>query len=771
MLWPNECDIVCAVLSGFVAALAAPWLFRLAPKRTGLLLSALPLVLFVYFLKLVGPVAKGERLVASYPWATELGIRFSFQVDGLSLLFALLISGIGFLILIYSSSYIGQHPQAGRFYAYLLMFMGSMLGLVLADDLIVLFVFWELTSLSSYFLIGFEHEKEEARQAAWQALLVTAFGGLAFLGGAVLMNLAGGSFSLSELSARGDLLRADWRYEAMLLLVLTGAFTKSAQFPFHFWLPNAMAAPTPVSAYLHSATMVKAGIYLLARLSPLLGGTASWEFLVTTFGAITLLAGASLALLATDYKRMLAYLTVSALGLLAMLLGIGTTQAVKACMVFLMAHAFYKGALFMVAGAVDHETGTRDLRRLGGLRRAMPITTTAACLAALSLASFGPVLSFMGKELTLEAALHADRLRFLVVPATVVGAAVFVAGAGLAGFRPFFGASPTPAHHEAPAALWAGPLLLAGLGVVFGVHPRFLQATLGPAVSSVIGQTEAVELALWHGFNLPLALSLVSVIIGLLLYAAWEKSPGLAQRLRPVLARGPERWYELSLASLLRLAVFQTRVLQSGYLRLYILTIVLFAASLTAWALLGRQGWRWAPVLGDWRLWDFGVVLLILLAAATVTRLQTRLAVIAALSVVGYGTALIFVLFGAPDLAVTQFLVETLVLVLLVVAFYRLPQFAVISSKQVRLRDLTVALVFGGLVATMVLGAASHFHGRELAHFYAERSVPEAKGRNVVNVILVDFRALDTLGEITVLVTAAVGVFALLRLRPAKEEK
>ncbi|HYG35189.1 MAG TPA: hydrogen gas-evolving membrane-bound hydrogenase subunit E, partial [Clostridia bacterium] len=460
------------------------------------------------------------------------------------------------------------------------------------------------------------------------------------------------------------------------------------------------------------------------------------------------------------------------LGILTMLLGIGTAAAVKACLVFLVAHAFYKGALFMVAGAVDHETGTRDLTRLGGLRHAMPITTVAAFLAALSLAAFGPVLSFIGKEQLFEAVLHWEKAWVVLIPVTVAGASIFVVGAWLAGIRPFSGAQTTQAHHEAPATLWVSPLLLAILGVLFGVWPQLIETrVLAPAVSSVLGEAATMQLALWHGFNLPLVLSLASVALGFFLVLGWKRILGLAQRFQALLRWGPERWYNGSLAGLLRFAALQTNVLQSGYLRLYILTIVLFTAALAGGSLLGRQGLRWTPQLADWRIWEAGIAVLILLAAVMVTLVQSRLAVIAALSVVGYGVALIFVLFGAPDLAVTQFLVETLVLVLLVVAFYRLPRFAVISSRIVRCRDLIIAVAFGGLMAALVLGAASHEPGRDLARFYSERSVPEAKGRNVVNVILVDFRALDTLGEITVLVTAAVGVFALLRLRPSREDK
>jgi multicomponent Na+:H+ antiporter subunit A len=403
--------MLAAVFSSFGAALAAPWLHRVTRGATAPLLALLPASLLIYFASFAGRIAKGERVTVSYAWAPNLGVNLSFALDGLSLLFALLICGIGALVVIYAGGYLAGHHQLGRFYAFLLLFMASMLGLVLADNLLLLFVFWELTSISSFLLIGFDHEQEASRAAALQALLVTGGGGLALFAGMILLGLAGDSFELSTLLARGDMVRGDTRYLPILLLVVAGAFTKSAQVPFHFWLPGAMAAPTPVSAYLHSATMVKAGVYLLARLSPILGETATWTAIVAPVGAITMLLGGVIALYQTDLKRILAYSTISALGTLVLLLGLGTAAAITAAIVFLFAHALYKGALFMVAGALDHETGTRDVEQLGGLRRAMPVTAVVAALAAVSLAGFGPVVSFIGKELLLEAVLAGGSAR------------------------------------------------------------------------------------------------------------------------------------------------------------------------------------------------------------------------------------------------------------------------------------------------------------------------------------------------------------------------
>ena len=376
--------IVAAILSGFAAALIAPVLVRRMPSFSGYLLAVLPAGLAIYFARLLFAAPPGGT-VTSFAWAPSLNLNFSLNADGLGLFFAVLISGIGALVILYSGGYLAGHAQLGRFYGWLLTFMGAMLGVALSDNLLLLYVFWELTSVSSYMLIGFDHEDATARAAALQALLVTVLGGVALLAGAIMLGIAGGSMEISVLLSRREMVQTSALFLPALILVLLGAFTKSAQFPFHFWLPNAMAAPAPVSTYLHSAAMVKAGIYLLARLSPVLGGNDAWTSIVGTVGLVTLLLGGFMALSRTDLKQLLAYSTVSALGLLTLLIGLGTPHALEAAIVFLLAHALYKGTLFLVTGAIDHETGTRDIRQLGGLACAMPKTATAALLAALSM--------------------------------------------------------------------------------------------------------------------------------------------------------------------------------------------------------------------------------------------------------------------------------------------------------------------------------------------------------------------------------------------------
>lgn len=763
-------ELTVAILSGFVVAPAAPWLYRFVRRASGWMLALLPVALTVYFGSHIAQIAAGETLRESYAWAPALGVELSFYLDGLSLLFALLISGIGALVFVYAGGYLAGHRHLGRFYAFLLMFMASMLGVVLADNLLTLYVFWELTSIASFLLIGFEHEREQSRKAAWQALLVTSGGGLAMLAGLLLLGQIGGTMEISGLVNEGDSIRQHALYLPMLLLILVGAFTKSAQFPFHFWLPSAMEAPTPVSAYLHSATMVKAGVYLLARLSPAIGGTEAWWYCVATIGTATMLCGGYLALNGADLKRILAYSTVSALGALVMLLGVGTPHAVQAAVVFLLAHALYKGALFLIAGAVDHETGTRDADQLGGLWRAMPITAAAAVLAGLSLAGIAPLFGFVGKEMLLEAALESRAGWFQALLAVLAGAA-FVAVACIVSLGVFFrNGRATPKHpHEAPLSLWLGPLLLAALGLAFGLNLSWVESVLSPAASSILGAREpqaSLKLSLWHGLTPALALSACSVLLGLATYAAWTRLRSAGRRLDFVMRHGPAWWYDLALDGLNRLASAQTRLLQSGYLRFYIIAVLVTTIVLTGSAILTSVELSWRFAGTSVRFYEAVLAGLMFIAALAAVRAHTRLAAIAAVGVVGYSVALVFILFGAPDLAMTQFAIETLTVILFVLVLYRLPRFAVFSSPWQRVRDAAIALAAGAVVTALVLMALDQPAQHRVSDYYAEHSVTEAHGRNIVNVILVDFRALDTLGEITVLAVAAIGVYGLLKLRP-----
>jgi multicomponent Na+:H+ antiporter subunit A len=761
-----------AVLSGFAAALLAPWLYQVARGLAGWILAVLPLSLFLYFASFAGMIGSGETIKVSYGWAPSLGVNLSFTLDGLSLLFAMLVSGIGALIVIYGGGYLSGHPQLGRFYAYVLMFMASMLGVVLSNNLFSLFVFWELTSLSSYLLIGFNHEEEASRSAALQALLVTGGGGLAMLAGLVLLNLVSGTAEISEMVLQAPLIQSHGLYLPILLLILVGAFSKSAQAPFHFWLPAAMEAPTPVSAYLHSATMVKAGVYLLARMSPVLGGTLPWTTIVTVVGAVTMLVGAYLALCSSNMKRILAYTTISSLGTLVLLLGIGTSIAIKAAMVFLLAHALYKGALFMMAGAVYHESGTQDVDALGGLRKAMPITALVAGLAAISLAGFGPLLSFIGKELLLEAVLEAPRLWLFFTLAAVLAGAVNVAMALAVGYKPFFGAQiATPKHvHEAPLSLWIGPGLLASLGIVLGVFPALASENLiAPSVQAVYGEPVAVKLTLWHGWTNAFSLSLIVLLAGGGLFWIWEAWRKGASSLERYLKWGSTWWYFKSLDGLNTSARAVTRLVQSGRLHHYLTTIILTTVGLVGYTILTRGILFRPQTLPELRFYEAGLAVMILLAALASVRAKSRLASVAALGVVGFGVALTFILFGAPDLAMTQLLIETMTVILLVLVLYHLPGFARLSTRVQRRIDAIIALGAGAMMTLLVMVATSVEQFPPISSYFAENSYRLGHGRNIVNVILVDFRALDTMGEITVLSLAGVGVFALLKLRLGKE--
>lgn len=762
--------LLAAILAGFVLALFAPRICCCARGDTGWLLALLPLGLVVFFASQTQLVASGEALHEYYAWVPALGVNLSFHLDGLSLLFALLITGIGALILIYAGGYLAGHPQLGRLYAFLLLFMGSMLGLVLADNILTLFVFWELTSISSYFLIGFNHERHESRAAALQALLVTGGGGLALLAGLLLLGQAGESYELSVLLNQPENFRSHPFYVPALLLILMGAFTKSAQFPFHFWLPGAMEAPTPVSAYLHSATMVKAGIYLLARLSPILDGTDVWFWCMTLVGGITMLLGASLAIVQSDLKRILAYSTISSLGTLTLFLGLGGTLVIQAAMAYLLGHALYKGALFLVAGTLDHETGSRDADRLGGLFRAMPVTSVAAGVAALSMAGLPPLLGFLSKELSYEAILNVPGAAW-VTAGVVTTNILLVTVAVVAGIRPFLGrAIPTPrSAHEAPPSLWLGPVVLAGLSMTWGVWPALGSDSLVSAASaSVLGAAVDTHMQLWHGLNLALALSAVTLIGGVIVYISRGPLRRSVSRWESLGKWGPTGWYKLALRGLNGVADGQTRLLQSGYLRYYLMIVFVITTGLVGTTLVGR-GRLVEP--GDWsglRFYDIGLVVLILLATVATLLAKTRLAAIAALGVVGYGVALIFVLFGAPDVAMTQFLVETLTVILFVLVFYHVRETAALSGPLAKGRDALIAAAVGVLMTAFVLVATSVQYHRPISSEFVKLSVSEAHGRNLVNVILVDFRGLDTLGEITVLAAAGIGVYGLLKLRVGK---
>jgi multicomponent Na+:H+ antiporter subunit A len=754
----------------FLSACIAPTLVRYMGDRAGWLLALAPFSALAMLLSQAGAIGAGEVIQVQVDWFSALGTSFSLKLDGLSLLMASLVSGIGGFIVIYTAGYLHGHPQLGRFYLYLLAFMGSMVGLVLSDNLILLFVFWELTSITSYLLIGFYHEKKESRWKALQALLVTGLGAMAMLAGFILMSIVGGTFSITELNELGELLGRSSLYPAIVILVLVGAFTKSAQVPFHFWLPNAMAGPAPVSAFLHSATMVKAGVFLMARLNPSLGGSELWGNSLAIFGSATLLLAVILGLFQKDVKAVLAYTTLGVLGLLTLLLGIGTEYAIRAMVVFLVGHALYKATLFMVAGSIDHETGTRDATLLRGLRGLMPLTALAGGLAALSMSGLPPFFGFIGKELIYKAGISLSGIELSLLLVVFVGNLLMMALAFNAGVGPFFGkpnyASLPKKAHEAPITMWLGPIVLGSTGLVIGILPFLVtDSMVAPAIASIQGGAiKPLDLELWTLVrpNLPLLLSAFTILSGacvfFLRHKFWAVGDRVLAAIRPY---GAEAMYERIFNGTIWFSKVQTRCLQTGHLHDYVFFIVLTTVGFLSWAIFSFGGLNFTI---DWAAYDLLIVCLVgimMVAAVLAVAARSYITVLVALGVVGFGVALIFAYYGAPDLAITQLLVETLTVVLFMFVVLRLPALKTISSRFTRVRDGILATAFGGLITVLLLKAVNIQFDHSISNTLAAMSYPEAKGKNVVNVILVDFRALDTMGEIVVITVAALGIAAL----------
>lgn len=751
------------------ACTLAPLLRHLPPHRRVLLLPLPALAAFLLLALIAAPqVFQGNLPTLRFDWVPLIDLTFALQLNGWGLLLALLVTGIGTLILTYATGYMGPHPQAPRLYAYLYAFMFAMAGLAMADHLLLFFIFWELTSITSYLLIGFNHHDPNARKNALQALLVTGLGGMALLAGTILIAATADTWLISELAAKSPEIIASPHYPAILTLVLLGAFTKSAQFPFYFWLPNAMAAPTPVSAYLHSATMVKAGIFLIGLMLPILGGTPAWTLTLTIAGGITLLLGALFGMRQTDLKKILAGTTLAILGMLTLLLGIGTEKSILAAILVLLGHALYKATLFMVAGSIDHETGTRDTRILGGLRTTMPYTAAAAALAALSKMGLPPLYGFLGKEYSYKATLSSPA-DIALTATLLIGSAILLALALRTGILPFWQKKPSeplPKNpHEAPPSMLIGPLILATLGLIIGLFPSLISPLISQASSAIIGRPIEPTVKLWTGFNLPLLLSAITLILGLLIFRYRTTLSTLQKKLTPP---GAEAAYDTLFKSVLALAHWQTRTLQSGYLRNYLIIIIAATGILILSKLLRFGGLADLTIVNS--LTPTGIVTVLIMIAATILAViaKSRLIALIALGTVGYGVALIFALFSAPDLAITQILVETLTVVLFAWVVHKLPEYRCLSSKRSSIFDATLASLSGILVTLLVLKSKSINLGERMSDTLTDMSYPLAHGANVVNVILVDFRALDTWGEICVLAIASIGVWSLLGKRPNK---
>ncbi|HWL43112.1 MAG TPA: hydrogen gas-evolving membrane-bound hydrogenase subunit E [Ilumatobacter sp.] len=751
-------------LTGTVLVASGPRLGR----RWGAALGALaPLVTLIWLLTQLPGVLDGDVIDERTSWVDGLALTVDLRLDGFAALMVLLVSGIGVLVFWYSAGYFSDHTRdLGRLFGLLTWFSGAMVGLVLADNLFVLYMFWELTSITSYLLIGNSHENARARASALHALLVTGLGGLVMFVGFMLIGQAAGTFRLSEILADPP---SGGPVTAGLVLVIVGAASKSAQYPFHSWLPGAMVAPTPISAYLHSATMVKAGVYLVARFAPAFAGHAVWRPIVLTVGLVTMVAGGLRALRQHDLKLLLAFGTVSQLGMLFVLFGAGLEAATLAGVLMLFGHALFKATLFMVVGIIDHQTGTRDLRALPGFGRPWLPVVAIGLVAAASMAGVPLLFGFIAKEQAFAGFDGTGYSWSAPVLAVLVGGSCLTAAYSARWAWGAFTAGGTDWHPAPPAApvdrpprrgFWAPPAVLATATLALGVAPMLADGFADVALSSLVAGAHHVHLALWHGPTLALALSLVVYGVGAAMFVA-------RRPISSVLARGHtvpngSDAYLAVLRALNRVADLVTRVTQSGSLPFYAGVILLTAAVAPGLALLiGTDTLAWPDFLDSPA--HIPVVLALVGGALGAALVPRRLAAALFLSVVGYGMAALFVVEGAPDLALTQVTVETLGTVLFVLVLRRLPRRFSRPTAAGRIPRLFVSAAVGAAVFAFALVAADSRTAPPVSDEMIGRAYPDGHGKNIVNVILVDFRGIDTLGEIMVLGVAAVGAVALAR--------
>lgn len=696
------------IISPFLLAFLIPLLYKSFKQiHTGWFVLPLPLVLFIYFTKYISGVANGNSYLYSLKWIPSLGINFDAYIDGLGLLFALLITGIGTLVILYSIYYLSKTKESlHTFYVYLLMFMGAMLGVVLSDNLIVLYSFWELTSLSSFLLIGYWYQREKSRYGAQKSMLITVFGGLALLAGIVLLSIPSGTFSVREIVANLDVVTSSSLFIPAMILVLLGAFTKSAQFPFHIWLPDAMEAPTPVSAYLHSATMVKAGIYLVARLSPVFSDHAVWFTLVSTIGVITLFWGSFSAVKQTDLKGILAFSTISQLGMIMSLLGVGSAAlhyeflddniyvvAITAAVFHLINHATFKGSLFMVVGIVDHETGTRDIRKLGGLMTLMPVTFTITVIGGFAMAGLPPFNGFLSKEMFFTGMVNVTKMNIynmetwgMLFPVIAWIASIFTfVYSMILVFKTFTGKyKPEKLEkkpHEAPIGMLISPVILASLVVIFGLFPNILESSIiEPTMASIApslldaGEQFHVHITFWHGFTPELFMTIGVIAMGILLFLTLNKWTKV-YRLFPE-SITLNNAYNNGLAGMEKGSSGIMKFMMTGFIRDYLLIIFAFIGTAVLITLFTQGGFKVdTSNMADIGIYEAILAVIMVLGAITTVFAKSRLTAIISLGVVGYTLALFFVLFRAPDLALTQLVIETVSVALFLLCFYHLPEF------------------------------------------------------------------------------------------------
>jgi multicomponent Na+:H+ antiporter subunit A len=762
--------VLALVLAHLVGAAAAPALVRVLGRRAFLLLALVPAAALGWALSWAGPVAGGAVRTETFSWVPALHLHLAFAVGPLQWVLMVVVTGVGALVLVYCAWYFDDdEPGLAAFAGSFVAFAGAMLGLVVSDDLLVLYVFWELTTVFSYVLIGHDPTRRASRAAGMQALMVTTFGGLAMLVGILLLGARAGTFRVSEVLAAPP---TGPSVTVAVLLLLLGALSKSALFPFHFWLPGAMAAPTPVSAYLHAAAMVKAGIYLVALLVPAFAAVPGWRGLLLSLGVLTMLLGGWRSLRQLDIKLLLAYGTVSQLGFLLVVVSLGTRAAALAGLAMLVAHALFKATLFLVVGIVDHQTGTRDLRRLSGVGRAAPVLAGVAILAGASMAGLPPLIGFVAKESVYGAligvARHGDgtglgRLAgWTVLVGVVLGSALTVAYTA----RFLWGAFATkPGVRRSdvapiPAGFLAAPTLLAVLCLALGFLSGAQNAVFGQYADVLPVGGHPPGLALWHRPGLAFALSATSFGIGLLLF--WRRGPFAALQSALAPSRSAERGYQGLMRRLDRTAVEVTGLTQRGSVRIYLSVILSVVVLLPGWALL-RTARDDVELVGWDNAGQLVVAGVVVVAAVLTTRARRRLKAVVLVSVTGYGTATLFLLHGAPDLALTQVLVETVSLVVFVLVLRRLPEY---FTDRTLTRGRYGRMALGALVAAAVAGAMTVAAGARTATpvsaGFPREAVDFGGGHNIVNVTLVDIRAWDTMGEIAVLVAAATGVASLI---------
>lgn len=781
-----------AVLLPLIFAILIPILYRFYKRiHLGWFVLPIPVVLFAYFLSYIKPTMSGQFTEQSVAWMPQIGMNFDVYVDGLGLLFSLLITGIGSLVVLYSISYLSQSEQLGHFYCYLLMFMSAMLGIVLSDNLLVLYFFWELTSFSSFLLISFWRHKDKSLYGAMKSMMITVFGGLSLLGGFILLYLASGTWRIRDIIENVDQIQTSPIFLLAMIFVIIGAMTKSAQFPFYIWLPDAMEAPTPVSAYLHSATMVKAGIYLIARLTPIFAVSQGWIWAVTTFGLVTLFWGSLNATKQQDLKGILAFSTVSQLGMIMSMLGIGAVSyhfqgdesqlylaAYSAAIFHLINHATFKGALFMITGAVDHATGTRDIRKLGGLMTIMPISFTLSIITSLSMAGVPPFNGFLSKEAFIESMIevtHASVFSLntvgLLIPIVAIVGSIFtfvysfkfIVEIFLGDHKP--DALPNKAH-EASILMNISPTILAILVISIGLFPSIVSAPLvEPAVKSIANTNEvSASFHLWHGFTPAFIATLVIYAVGAVLILTAKRWVPLLRGIPNALTLN--HWYNQTGRYTPYYATQITRTYMTGFNRNNLVIIFFMMIVLTFVTLI------FVPFTVDFmkvspiRLYEFVSVITITIAAIMIIFARSRLFSIIMLSAVGYSMAIFFIFFNAPDLALTQFVVETISTALFLLCFYHLPNMSRYNeSVRYRVVNAIISIGVGAVVIVLGLIAYGNRHFESISEFYKAHVYDLAEGKNMVNVILVDFRGTDTLFESSVLGIAGMGIYTLIKLR------